>query len=146
MKVYRGNILTVDDKNNIYQYLVEDKGRIVYVGNELPEKYKEAEVIELGKKALVPSFIDTHQHFASFAIFHSGLNVMDYTSNKEMLAAIKEYVAKAEEKSLLAFGASPYSVKEKRLINREELDSVCPILAMNRMVHSCARRKLQLPR
>ena len=126
MQVYHGNILTVDAKNNVYQYLVEDAGRIVYVGDECPREYADAAKIELGERALMPSFVDTHQHFASFAIFHSGLNVMDFTSNKEMLVAIKEYVAKAEGKSLLAFGASPYSVKERRLINREELDSVCP--------------------
>ena len=70
MKTYHGIIVTVDEKNSIYQYLVEDKGRIVYVGDELPREYKESEMIELGKKALVPSFVDTHQHFASFAIFH----------------------------------------------------------------------------
>ena len=126
MKVYHGIILTVDDKNSVYHYLAENAGRIVYVGNELPREYEKAEKIELNERVLMPSFVDTHQHFASFAIFHSGLNVMDFTSNKEMLTAIKEYVAKAEEKSLLAFGASPYSVKERRLINRDELDSVCP--------------------
>lgn len=126
MKVYHGTILTVDAKNNVYQYLVEEAGRIVYVGDECPREYAKAAKIELGERALIPSFVDTHQHFASFAIFHSGLNVMDFTSNKEMLKAIKKYADKAEEKSLLAFGASPYSVKERRLINREELDSVCP--------------------
>lgn len=126
MKVYHGHILTIDAKNTISQYLVEDAGRIVYVGDECPPKYAKAEVIELGTKALIPSFVDTHQHFASFAIFHAGLNVMDITSNKEMIKAIKEYVDQTEDKTLLAFGASPYSVKERRLINREELDSVCP--------------------
>lgn len=126
MKVYHGTILTVDAQNNVFQYLVEDHGRIVYVGDVLPQDYTNAEVNELGTRVLAPSFVDTHQHFASFAIFHSGLNVMEFTSNKEMLKAIKKYANKAEEKSLLAFGASPYSVKERRLINREELDSVCP--------------------
>ncbi len=147
MKVYCGNILTTDSSNNIYRYLVEDAGRIVYTGNELPKEYGEAELIDLGKKALVPSFVDTHQHFASFAIFHSGLNVMDFTSNEEMLAAIKEYAAKAEEKSLLAFGASPYSVKEKRLITREELDSVCPDKPMMMVKydgHACVVNSLLL--
>lgn len=126
MKVYHGSILTIDGNNKICQYLVEDAGKIVYVGNKCPQEYANSEVVELGKRALIPSFVDTHQHFASFAIFYSGLNVMDFTSNKEMLKAIKEYVSKAEEKSLLAFGASPYSVEERRLINRKELDSVCP--------------------
>ena len=39
MKVYVGNIVTVNKQNDVVSYLVEDKGRIVYVGNELPEKY-----------------------------------------------------------------------------------------------------------
>ena len=110
MKVYHGNIVTVDEKNSIYQYLVEDKGRIAYVGDELPKECANTEVIELGKKALVPSFVDTHQHFASFAIFHSGLNVMDFTSNKEMLEAIKDYVGKAKEKTNNNGSFSSYGV------------------------------------
>ena len=38
MKVYKGNILTVNANDDVAKYLVEDKGRIAYVGNELPEK------------------------------------------------------------------------------------------------------------
>ena len=39
MKIYEGNILTCDSRDHVYQYLVEDGGRILYVGNELPAKY-----------------------------------------------------------------------------------------------------------
>nr|MCR4709463.1 metal-dependent hydrolase with the TIM-barrel fold protein [Clostridiales bacterium] len=63
MKVYKGNILTVNSTDDVAGYLVEDKGRIVFVGDELPEKFSSAEVTDLGKKALIPSFCDTHQHF-----------------------------------------------------------------------------------
>ena len=49
-------------------YLVENGGRIVFVGNELPEKYRRAETVELGGRALIPPFADTHQHFASLPI------------------------------------------------------------------------------
>ena len=141
MKTYHGKILTIDEKNRIYQYLVEEAGRIVYVGNECPpENYAKAEKVELGDKVLLPSFVDTHQHFASFALFHSGLNVMEITSNREMMNAIKEYADKTEDKILFAFGASPYSVKEGRLINREELDSVCsdrPMMLVKYDGHAC---------
>lgn len=126
MKVFHGNILTVDKENTVYKYLVEKNGRIAFAGNELPENYKDCELIELGKKALIPSFVDTHIHFASFATFHAGLNVMEAKSNKEILQMLSEYAAKAKEKLLITFGASPYSVEEGRLVNREELDSVCP--------------------
>ena len=126
MKVYKGNILTVDSEDSVKKYLVEDGGRIVYTGNTLPEEYSEAPVTDLGDKALIPSFVDSHQHFASFAIFHSGLNVMDAESNEEISAMLADYYKRSgKAKTLIAFGASPYSVKEGRLISREELDKVC---------------------
>ena len=126
MKVYKGAIVSVDQNDAVYKYLVEHNGRIAYVGNELPKEYKDAEVVELGDKALIPSFVDTHQHMASFSTFHAGLNVMDVEDNEEMKEKIKEFVATSKGKCLIAFGASPYSVKEGRLISREELDEVCP--------------------
>ena len=44
------------------------------------------------------------------------------------------------KKKLIAFGASPYSVKEKRLISRGELDVVCPdkeIMVVKYDGHAC---------
>ena len=38
MKVFEGNILTVNKNNDVARFLVEDGGRIVFVGKELPEK------------------------------------------------------------------------------------------------------------
>ena len=122
MKVYKGNILTVNANDDVAKYLVEDKGRIAYVGNELPEKYAGARMIDLGGKALIPSFCDTHQHFASFSSFLAGLNVMNCESNEEILQGIKEFKSRCKEKIMIAFGASPYSVKERRLVSREEID------------------------
>ena len=126
MKIYCGNILSVNANDDVFHYLVEDKGIIVFVGNELPEKYKNYEIIELKEKCLIPTFADTHQHFASFSLFNAGLNVMEAKSNEEILDMISDYYKKCKDKTLIAFGASPYSVKEGRLVNKEELDSVCP--------------------
>jgi len=88
MKVYKGHILTVDKYDTVAKYLVEDRGIIAYTGNDLPEEYKDAEMIDLGEKALVPAFVDTHQHFASFSTFQAGLNVMDAESNEEIKETI----------------------------------------------------------
>ena len=126
MKCYVGKIVTLDSENHIYKYLVEDCGRIVFVGDELPQEYKDAQVIDLGGQVIVPSFCDTHEHFLSFSLFYSGLDVMEARSNDEIKEMVKEYAEKTNKKTLLAFGASPYSVKEKRLLSREELDEVCP--------------------
>ena len=109
MKCYHGNILAVDQRDAVCQYLVEDGGRIAYVGDTLPEKYAAAERVELGRRALIPAFVDTHQHFASFSTFQAGLNVMDAASNEEIKDMIRDFVRRsAGKKTLIAFGASPY--------------------------------------
>lgn len=126
MKCFGGNIVTVDKDDHVYRYLVEDGGKIVYVGNALPAEYKDAERIELEGRAMIPAFVDSHQHMASFSTFQAGLNVMESESNEEMAKLIKKFAESSGEKTLIAFGASPYSVKEGRLISRTELDSVCP--------------------
>ena len=69
MKVYRGSIITCDEKNTVASYLAEDQGRIIYIGDTLPECYGEAQVTDLGQRALLPSFADTHIHFASSPFF-----------------------------------------------------------------------------
>ena len=114
MKVYHGKILTVNENNDVFDYLVESGGRIGFVGNELPEKYRRAETIELGGRALIPPFADTHQHFASFSAFHAGLNVMEAASNRESLDMVRKFASEASAKTLIAFGASPYSVRAAR--------------------------------
>ena len=126
MLCYDGTIITLDKDNHIYKYLVEDQGIILYIGNEIPEQYIHVEKRELQEKVLLPSFCDTHEHFLSFSLFHSGLNVMNVQSNKEMQALIKDYVSTVNKSVLFAFGASPYSVEEQRLLSRSELDEVCP--------------------
>ena len=37
MKCYEGTILSVDSNDRVYRYLVEHKGRILFIGNELPD-------------------------------------------------------------------------------------------------------------
>jgi len=140
MKVFEGTIITCDDNNTIANYLVEDKGRIVFVGDKLPAKYENSIKTNLGKKALLPSFADSHMHFASFAIFNAGLNVMNARSNKEILKMLAEYVKGNTDNIIIVFGASPYSVEERHLISREELDSVCsdkPIMVVKYDGHAC---------
>ena len=140
MRCYEGPVLSVNQKDEVFRYLVEDQGRIVYVGNSLPDPYQNAEKIELGEKALIPAFVDTHQHFASFSTFQAGLNVMEAESNIEISEMIRKFAQGSRKKTLICFGASPYSVKEGRLISREELDAVCPdkeIMVVKYDGHAC---------
>ena len=126
MKVYEGHILTVNEHDDVCRYLVEEGGRIAYVGNDLPARYGGASVEHLGRRVLVPCFVDTHEHLASFATFNAGLNVMNARSNEQICKMVADFGHKSAAKTLIAFGASPYSVEEGRLVSRAELDAVCP--------------------
>lgn len=140
MTIYEGTIIICDEQNTVAKFLVEDRGRILYVGNELPNEYREGERVLLGKKALIPAFADTHIHFASFSVFHAGLNVMNARSNKEISEMLSRFVNTTKDKLIIAFGASPYSVVEKKLISRQELDLACPerpVMVVKYDGHAC---------
>ena len=140
MQVFKGNIVTVNKNNDVVNYLVENKGMIEFVGNQLPDKYANWPTIDLKDKALIPAFVDTHQHFASFSTFNSGLNVMDCSDNQQIMQMISDYYKTSKSKTIIAFGASPYSVKEKVLLNKQQLDEVCPdkeIMVVKYDGHAC---------
>ncbi|HPB50833.1 MAG TPA: amidohydrolase family protein [Myxococcota bacterium] len=127
MKAYHGSIVTCDGADSVRSWLVEERGRIAWVGNELPERFAGAERVELAPgAALVPSFADTHMHFASFALFHSGLDVRSARGIPEIQQRLKEFAARCRADMVVGFGASVHSVSERRLITREELDAACP--------------------
>lgn len=53
---------------------------------------------DLKEKVMTPAFVDSHQHFASFATFHAGLNVMEADSNEQIMEMIRAYVKRSKER------------------------------------------------
>ena len=126
MTVYKGTIISADANNGIYSYLVEDNGRIVFVGDELPGEYSGAAVIELGEGALMPTFADTHSHFASYAVLATTVRLDKAKSNAEMLRLLKEKDGLLKSgKTILAYGAHS-RVTEGRLLEKADLDALFP--------------------
>ena len=126
MKIYEGAVLSCDRENHLFKYLVEDRGRILHAGDDLPAEYEGAPREVLGERALLPSFGDTHIHFASYAHFNAGLDVRSARSLSEMSELIRRFTLESNDRIIMGFGASTHSVKEKRLIAKDELDRVCP--------------------
>ena len=129
MNIFHGKIISLDRDNNTYNYLVEDKGRIVYLGDSLPIEYsKKKSLVELGNRALLPSFGDGHMHFSNWALIAvSYFDVREAGDIREIQEIIQNHMTRnRKSKAIIAFGVSKHSVKEKRLIVREELDEVCP--------------------
>ncbi len=131
MQIYHGKIISLDKDNNIYAYLVEDQGRIVFLGESLPAEYSavgNSDVVELGNRVLMPSFGDAHMHFSNWALIAvSYFDVREAKDIGEIQQIIQKEMAKhKKKKAVIAFGVSKHSVQEKRLICRKELDDVMP--------------------
>ncbi len=126
MKTYEGAIISCDREDRVYRYLVEEGGRILFVGNDLPPAYRGVPLEVLGERSLIPCFGDTHLHFASYALFNAGLDVRSSRDLTEMGEQIRTFTRENGDPIIMGFGASAHSVEEKRLISRDELDRACP--------------------
>lgn len=127
MKIFHGTIISCDEENHVFKYLVEENGRILFVGDALPSKYENNDnIIELGDKALIPAFGDGHIHFTNWATVATAyFDVRNAQNFEEMTQIIRDSIRDAPRMKIFAgFGISKHSVTEKRLILREELDSI----------------------
>jgi predicted amidohydrolase YtcJ len=126
MKIYEGNIVSCDLNNSQYRYLVEDNGIILFTGNTLPPEYSQLARISLNEKALLPSFADTHLHYSSYAFFSGNLDVRQATSIDQIIELVEQYIMTHRPKIVLGFGVSAHNVKEKRLIEKIDLQRAFP--------------------
>jgi len=125
MQIFKGQIVTCNQEGAVFQYLVEDEGRIAFVGDELPGSFGPApELTDLGDKALLPAFGDGHIHFSNWALFNSTFDVRGAEKLADIGPMIREYADREPRiKVLFGFGHSANSVAEGRLITRTEIDS-----------------------
>lgn len=116
--------ITCDAENHIYDMMaVDTKGRILWLGEDVPDSCKEMPRIDLKGAVVVPAFGDTHLHFESFAMFENTFNISEALSFDEIKAIIAAYgVSHPQEKILLGFGACGHLVREGRLPSRKDLD------------------------
>ena len=111
MHTFHGTIISCDPSDSVHSYLVEEGGRILFVGDTLPEAYGRASVTELGRRVLIPAFADTHMHFSSLALFQGGVNVSPFRSNSEILEYLSTLHEDSREEVVIGFGLSPFGTR-----------------------------------
>ena len=121
MRVFNNaEFISCEGENRIFKVLVEEKGRIIFTGDELPDEFAPCESVDLQNRTVIPAFGDSHIHFASFAYFNSGLDCRDAPDFTQLGERIRSYIAdNKNEKVILAFGCSAHTVKEKRLPDKD---------------------------
>ena len=126
LKIFKNaEFISCEDENRIFPVLIENNGTILFTGDTIPKEFSSARQIDLNGRCCVPAFGDTHIHFASFAYFNSGLDCRTAQDFHELDQMINQYIQDhPKEKTILAFGCSAHTVKEKRLPTKQDLDQM----------------------
>lgn len=149
MKVFfNGTILTMDDTCRYADILIEDKGSIIFVGNEinaqvfLSEQQTQPEWIDLKGYTLMPAFIDAHSHLSDMAQTLKTADLRHATCFNDIERILKDYVLKHPEHHDLIIGLS-YDhnfLAEKSHPTKACLDKVSrdiPIAIVHSNLHMC---------
>ena len=122
-----GHILTMNE-TEAEAVLVED-GKIAAVGGSdlLRSLHPDAEVRDLGGRAMMPGFVDAHGHFAAYAMALLQLSLRSARDMDTLLGLIVDRAgATAEGGWVDARDYDPSKLSERRDPTLEELDRACP--------------------
>lgn len=126
-KVYiNGMIFTSDDSNLHADSLIIEDGKIKWVGRyeDMPQT-KEAEVIDIKGRCVLPGFVDAHMHVGMMADQIDQISCLPPAINsvKELVDEVRNRSAGLEEgKWIEGWGFDENKFPEKRLVNRYDLD------------------------
>ncbi len=128
-----GHILTMDTENSVAEAMIIRDGRIKIVGSneDIRKQVREGEVFtDLQGKAVLPGFIDAHGHFPGSGLEVVGVDLNSppigkITSIPQALEALKKKAETVEKGQwVFGFGLDDTLLEERRMLNRQDLDSV----------------------
>jgi predicted amidohydrolase YtcJ len=94
-----GKIYTMEDQHPVVEAVAVKDSRIIFAGPALEGKNfvgDDTRVIDLAGKVMTPGFIEGHGHIMGVGYNEFELDLMAVKSYEEMVARVKEAVARAE--------------------------------------------------
>ena len=151
---FNGDIITMEGEGQYAEAVLVADGKIKAAGaydEVAAQKSADCEIVDLGGKTLMPSFIDAHSHAASMAPMFASLCDLAVCNNfDDVAAALKKYI---EEKQIPAgemvvgINYDDSFLAEQAHPHRDLLDSVStehPIVIMHVSVHMIVANSLAL--
>lgn len=134
---YNGNIIPMNTiRPSTVEAVVEQQGKIVYVGNlaKAKDQFAESRQIDLKGQTLLPGFIDPHSHFGMVSNSRGQVDlnpppVGEISNIDQMLTALKAYKVKnkvADGEWIYGWGYDESQLAEKRHPNKMQLDKALP--------------------
>jgi hypothetical protein len=133
-----GDIVTIDDRQPSAEALAVRGGKIVAVGAladvEKAHKGPGTQVVDLGGKTLMPSFIDAHSHYINALSVANQAKLYAPPAGpgkdvESIVAALKQFAADRKSpkgEMIMAYGYDDTVMPNGRLLNRDDLDKAFP--------------------
>ncbi|MGA8891777.1 MAG: amidohydrolase [Anaeromyxobacteraceae bacterium] len=132
-----GPILTMVEGQTTAEALAVRNGRIAAVGKKadvLKLRGPSTRVVALGKRALLPAFVDPHSHFLAAVAMQGWANVSlppvgTVRSIADILAILKKQALLQKARPgdwIVAYGYDANGLAEKRDVTRQDLDALFP--------------------
>jgi predicted amidohydrolase YtcJ len=145
------DVVTMDDTRPRATAIAIAGGRILAVGSAAEIESLKTEgthLVDLGRKALLPGFVDGHSHFFQVALVAGSANVSappvgSASSIADIVATLKERVAQHPLRPgewLLGFGYDGSALRDGRDATRDDLDPAfpdTPVLLVHVSGHGC---------
>jgi len=151
--LYNGNVMTVDVDRPRAQAIAIWRDRIMAVGTNAEVRAlasRNTKLVDLGRRTVVPGFIDAHSHPAVSGRLHLRQVDADLRSISAIQSAIRERAAKTPKGEwVLAFKYDDTKTSEGRFLTREDLDAATtdhPVYIEHRGGHSAYVNSLALER
>jgi predicted amidohydrolase YtcJ len=124
-----GKIYTLDKNNTVVEAIAVAEGKIIALGktSEIQDKYKDANVIDLKGKTVVPGFIDAEGNLMEFSKQLSLLDLRYAKSLDEIIKIVTDRVKTSKpEEWIGGFGWDELNLPEKDLerLNHSVLDAI----------------------
>ncbi len=122
-----GTIITLDPDHPEYRWIAVKDGKIAAGGIRDDFAGTADRVIDLKGNTVLPGFADVHVHGIMTGQDLAGVDLRDVTTMEDALHLLAQRARETPEGGLVhGIGLKSEILKEKRLPNRHELDSICP--------------------
>ena len=122
--IHNGNIYSLDENNFNYEATAVKNGKILALGknNQILNKYKSNEKIDLKGKTMYPGFIDAHCHFLTYGLQFEMVDLSKAQSFKEIIDVLKKSDTKNDKEWLIGYGWDQNQWKDKKWPNNDLLN------------------------
>ncbi len=122
--VHNATIYSVNSNNDVFESIAVKDGKIIELGknNQILNKYKAKQTLDIAGKYIYPGFIDAHCHFLSYGLQQQMVDLSAANSFTDVIKILKTYSLQKNNQWIVGYGWDQNKWKKKTLPNNKLLN------------------------